>query len=182
MPKEQNLFYSAGFFWKKDHVNWRANKKANLLGHLRNNKKAVVNFREQAGIYVLYSGFTAIYAGQVGYGKQRLFTRLKQHAKGDMAERWDRFSWFGVRDVTKNGEGVLAKLKTQFHPPLKKVLNHLEAVLLYAVEPSQNLQSGRLGKTVKVYAQVRDSKLPPDTNRMLKALCEDSQINLKKIK
>lgn len=178
--KEQNLFYSAGFFWRKDLVNWRASTKDALWGRLASRKTAQrVSFKNQAGVYVLYAGFEPVYAGQVGYGKQMLFARLKQHASGDMRERWDRFSWFGVRDVTDEGEGSLAKLKKQFHPPLPKVLNHLEAVLLYAVEPSLNLQSGRLGKSVKVYDQVPDDRLPLSSEEMLKALYDDRKLSFK---
>jgi hypothetical protein len=147
--KAQNLFYSIGIFWRRDLVKWKASTNAKLLGRLAGKATAPeVNFCDQRGIYVLYSDFTPVYAGQAGK-KGTLFRRLKDHTKDHVAERWDRFSWFGVRDVTKNGRGVLAKLKRQFHPKLEETLDQLEAVLLYTIEFSHNLQRGKLKKALK---------------------------------
>src|ERR1700680_4765828 len=60
-----------------------------------------VEFREQRGIYALYANYDLVYVGQTGAGDDRLFKRLKVHRTDHLAERWDRFSWFGTQWVTK---------------------------------------------------------------------------------
>ena len=89
---ESILISNVGFFWREDHVFWGAGSSAgSLLGVPAKNVTAdVIDFREQSGIYVLYSDYKVLYVGQCGLGKQKLFTRLKQHRVDDLAERWDR--------------------------------------------------------------------------------------------
>ncbi|HKO36051.1 MAG TPA: hypothetical protein VJV21_06200 [Pyrinomonadaceae bacterium] len=149
-----------------------------LLGVPAKNVTAdVIDFREQSGIYVLYSDYKVIYVGQCGLGKQKLFIRLKQHRTDDLAERWDRFSWFGIRRVLGNGR--LSKEKLAVHPSLTNVLNHIEGVLIHAVEPAMNSQKGRFGNRVKRYLQIRDGRLGPTTDKMLQLLCEENEVDLK---
>ena len=179
---ESILISNVGFFWREDHVFWGAGSSAgSLLGVPAKNVTAeVIDFREQSGIYVLYSDYKVLYVGQCGLGKQKLFNRLKQHRVDDLAERWDRFSWFGIRRVLGNGE--LSKEKLAVHPTLANVLNHVEGVLIHAVEPAMNSQKGRFGKRVKRYLQVRDSRLGTTTDEMLELLCEENGIDLKALK
>lgn len=179
---ESILISNVGFFWREDHVFWGAGSSAgSLLGVLAKNVTAeAIDFREQSGIYVLYSDYKVLYVGQCGLGKQKLLNRLKQHRVDDLAERWDRFSWFGIRRVLGNGE--LSKEKLAVHPTLANVLNHVEGVLIHAVEPAMNSQKGRFGKRVTRYLQVRDPRLGPTTDEMLELLCDENQIDLKALK
>ncbi len=138
------------------------------------------NFREQSGIYVLYADYEVVYVGQSGFGNQKLFARLKQHRADDLGERWNRFSWFGIRRVNKSGK--LSAETAAVHPTLKTVLNHVEGVLIHAVEPSMNGQKGRFGRKVVRYLQVRDSRLGPTTEKMVELVCDEIGINLKAYK
>jgi hypothetical protein len=53
--------------------------------------KREVNFRDQAGIYVLYYGIDPIYIGQVGRGEHKgLFDRLKDHTTDRLFCMWCR--------------------------------------------------------------------------------------------
>lgn len=159
MDDKKTLIKTVGFFWRARDVFWgRPRNPGKLLGKPSSNKKSdPIDFREQAGIYVLYSDFRIVYVGQTGKGEQNLFVRLRQHRFDDLAGRWDRFSWFGVRRVLKGGD--LAKKSTGFHPSLTTTLNHVEAVLIHATEPPRNGQQGRFGKNVVRYLQVRDPRL-----------------------
>ncbi|MFX1740043.1 GIY-YIG nuclease family protein [Paraburkholderia kururiensis] len=158
-----------------NHVFWgRGNQAGRLLGVPSNGKKTEpFDFREQIGIYVLYADYKVVYVGQAGVGKQSLFSRLKQHRKDDLAGRWDRFSWFGVLRVVGAGKNrKLASKTTALHPKLADVLNHVEGILIHAVEPGMNGQGGRFGENVTRYHQVRDPRLGLSEEQMLRELCK----------
>lgn len=88
-----------GLFWREEDVFWGAGRtRGQLLGVPARLRTATpTDFRQQVGIYVLYSGHQMIYVGQTGSGKRKLFSRLKAHRRDSLADRWDRFSWFGLR-------------------------------------------------------------------------------------
>ena len=143
-------------------------------GHLRgvntaSKTGAAVDFREQRGIYCLYDeSFRLVYVGQAGGGNdQRLFSRLKQHRDDNVAERWSRFSWFGVSRVLKSG--ILSKEVASAHPEIPDVLNHTEAILIASAEPVHNRQGGRFGSDVEQYLQWRDDhNFGPEVREMIR--------------
>jgi hypothetical protein len=155
------LIQNYGLFWNASNVFWGAGKKAGrLLGVPATNTTATpTDFREQSGVYVLYADYDLVYVGQVGSGKQKLLTRLKQHTRDSLAGRWNKFSWFGVRWVKKNNE--LANEADGKHSTHTEVLNHIEAILIHAAEPKQNRQGGRFGEDVVQFLQMRDERLGP---------------------
>lgn len=177
------LIRSVGLFWKETDVYWGAgNSAGSLLGVPSNGKtSAPIDFRQQIGLYVLYADYKVVYVGQVGSGKMSLFGRLKQHRRDDLAGRWDRFSWFGIRVVHYNAKGVpyLAKSSMTLKPQLTDVLNHIEAILIHSVEPPLNRQGGRFGENVTRYHQVRDPRLGMTEKQMLEALCRQQGISIK---
>lgn len=164
------LVKTVGFFWKADDVYWgKPKNRGSLLGKPSSAKKdEPIDFREQAGIYVLYSDYKIVYVGQTGKGNQSLLVRLRQHRVDDLAGRWNQFSWFGVRRVLKSGG--LSKKNAAFHPTLETMLDHVEAVLIHAAEPPRNGQNGRCGQDVKRYLQVRDPRLGPAQDELLAEL------------
>jgi hypothetical protein len=118
--------------------------------------------------------FRMVYAGQAGANdKQRLFDRLKQHNRDALADRWTKFSWFGIRPVTMTG--VLRAEKTAAHPTLGAVLDHIEAILLAAAEPPHNRQGGRFGEKVQQYLQYDDTKALDDEDILRQILEEVKQ-------
>ena len=169
------MIQNIGLFWRPDQIHWGAGSQpGKLLGVLASAVTSdPVDFREQSGIYVLYSEFHPIYVGQAGSGNQKLFVRLKQHRSDDLSERWDRFSWFGLRRVLNNGN--LAKETQAAHPDLDVVLNHMEAVLIHAMEPAHNRQGGRFGPGVERYLQTRDDRLGPTPEEMIRDLWNSNQ-------
>ncbi|TAJ93635.1 MAG: GIY-YIG nuclease family protein [Gammaproteobacteria bacterium] len=149
----QSLIATAGFFWDAEHVTWGGkNKKGKLEGVPSSAKKACpIDFSDQVGIYVLYAEYKIVYVGQTGKGRQALLKRLRAHRTDDLAGRWDKFSWFGVRRVLKNG--TLSKKNAVFHPSLIDVLDQVEGILIHSAEPPLNRQQGRLKKKVTRYLQ-----------------------------
>jgi hypothetical protein len=170
------MIRNIGLFWSVSDVFWgRGKRPGALLGVPKwSTTVAPTDFRDQVGVYALYAGYELIYIGQTGTGDQRLLARLKQHRKDDLAFRWDRFSWFGVRWVKQNRQ--LAAVAQAAHPELARVLNHMEAILIHTAEPPLNRQSGRWGTLVEWYIQRRDPRLGPRQNEMVADLWKKGQI------
>jgi hypothetical protein len=77
------------------------------------------------GIYVLFQDWSVVYVGKTG--DQPLGRRLKQHRVDDVAGRWDRFSWFGVRNINSDGSLGATPLPSR-QVRAKEVIDTLEAV------------------------------------------------------
>lgn len=152
------MIKSYGLFWKADDVFWgRQNNRGTLLGARSKSSNAVpVDFREQRGIYALYGDYELVYVGQTGAGDDRLFNRLESHLTDHLAERWNRFSWFGTQWVTQQHQ--LSTDTAAIHETMASALNILEAVSIAIAEPRLNLQRGRWGEA-KQYFQIRDPQL-----------------------
>ncbi len=136
------LVQNYGLYWNKDLVFWgKANKQGTLTGVKFENgttkNKAVVDFRDQIGIYVLYDiDKEIVYVGQAGSGNNNsLFDRLKQHQKDHLRNKWQFFSWFGFYKVNQNRS--LKKSETK-QVNVKTALNDFEGILIKTVEPSLN--------------------------------------------
>ena len=168
------MIHTIGHLWSVNDVFWGAGRQAGRLWGVPyyRKKQDPIDFRDQVGIYVLYADFHLVYVGQTGAGGQRLLHRLKQHRDDHLARRWNRFSWFGVRWVKKTGG--LSAVAQAAHPPLAQVLNHLEAIIIDTAEPALNSQGGRFGDEVRWYRQVRDERLGPTADEMIKEIWEKS--------
>ncbi|GAB5415818.1 MAG: hypothetical protein Cons2KO_34210 [Congregibacter sp.] len=169
------IIQSYGLFWTPDDVYWgRGRQAGELLGIPVKAKTAdPINFRDQVGIYVLYSGHEIVYVGQAGAKNAKLFGRLKKHRSDALQNRWDKFSWFGLRRPFKEFELSTASQGTQ--ATLGTALNHIEAVLIASAEPPLNRQGGRFGRGSKRYLQVRDPRLGPTESDMVRELWEARQ-------
>jgi hypothetical protein len=167
------LIQNYGLFWEGTQVLWQGAGPAGAAalwgwGPRRNSNRGIVNFREQTGVYVLYANYVPIYVGQAGSGNADLFDRLRHHWNVDMRGRWDRFSWFGTRWVTNSGR--LSELpKKNFKTDLIEMHDHLEALLLAAMEPPLNRQGGKWGSASR-YSQERDPRLGLTQEAMLRKL------------
>lgn len=164
------LIANYGLFWKREDVFWGSpNNSGSLLGVPAQSRSfGPVDFREQAGIYVLYANFHLVYVGQTGGANQKLLFRLNQHRRDHLAGRWDTFSWFGTRVVL--ADGALKAEKVGANTDHKTVLDHVEAILIHAAEPALNRQGGRWGPNVEQFLQYRDDRLPRPMHEMIKDL------------
>lgn len=164
------MIRTVGLFWREDSVYWgRGRNPGSLLGVPITAVSAnPTDFRYQIGVYALYADYDLVYVGQVGRGNQTLLARLKNHRKNDLAGRWNRFSWFGVRRVLANN--TLSNINEGLHPNLNTVLDHIEAILIHTAEPPMNGQGGRFGSNVTRFKQFRDPRLGPTDHDMLTEL------------
>lgn len=171
---ESKLIENMGLFWKADDVFWgQPKRQGTLLGvQAKNVTGSEINFRDQIGIYVLYSDYKIVYVGQTGKGNQKLLHRLKQHLSDALSGRWDRFSWFGTRRVL--GNNSLQTPKEAAHPSTEQILNYMEGILIHTAEPPLNRQGGRLKDVIR-YLQVRDERLGPTEVEILKKLHQNNK-------
>lgn len=153
-----------GLHWHRTGVFWGRQKvRGTLLGAASRKRNArPVDFRQQRGIYALYSEFELVYVGQTGSGaNDRLFHRLRSHKNDHLSERWDKFSWFGTQWVTQVQNRLSAE-SARLGGEVPHVLNVLEAVCISISEPRLNLSRGRWGD-IKQYYQFPDERI---TNRI----------------
>lgn len=150
-----------GLLWQRKYVQFGGAGTAGSLLGKRSATGTVVNFREQIGIYVLYDKDLApVYVGQAGNGNANLFSRLKCHTKDHLWNRWEFFTWFGLRKVNTSG-------KLSQHDHAEKVfkkeggglLNQVEGILIAAMEPVLNKQGSKFSGTDKFLQQVDDEVL-----------------------
>jgi hypothetical protein len=144
-----------GLFWKERDVFWGSPGPTGG-GELRGKEKEprdrrgaptkqeaskYKDFRNFVGLYCLYGNGELLYVGEAGLDTERtLFARLKEHRKGPMAGRWDRFSWFG-REV------CAADAVTN----LKAAMGQLEAAAIAIINPGFNKQSGTFAGATQVF-------------------------------
>ena len=130
-----------GQFWRADEVDWYPGRGAKgafrLLGRRGKNRPGLrlAEFRHQQGIYILYSNHGPYYTGLTT--KQGLGKRLQDHVGDDHADYWDRFSWFGFRQVLlgKDDENIcnLKELAGVAVGEPSTVIRDVEALLIRAM-------------------------------------------------
>ncbi|NJD06762.1 MAG: hypothetical protein FIA97_09740 [Methylococcaceae bacterium] len=129
----ESIIHSFGMYWQRDLVVWRNDPK--IYGKQQALSKPV-DFGRQKGIYILYDHHTVVYVGRSI--DRPLGKRLFEHTVDRLGSRWNRFSWFGLLDVTQ--EGTLRE--TALSSSLATLVATLEALLIEALEPPQNRKRG----------------------------------------
>jgi len=138
------LIRAYGEFWNPDLVDWK--KSWELLGLYT--KRQIVNVYEQRGIYVLYDDYVPVYVGKAD--RQSIGYRLQLHRESQSrGPRWDRFSWFGLKGINKNGR--LGILTGKVHARTPEIISTLEALLILVVDPRMNARKEKLKNAVKIY-------------------------------
>jgi hypothetical protein len=151
---ETGALRAFGMFWRRDQVVWRG--KPALLG--RQGVGATrVNFGTQIGVYLLHDRDRVIY---VGRAMDTMAARLLAHTIDRLGGRWDRFSWFGLRNVGPTGELIDAALPWN----QTVVVETFEALLIEALEPPLNRRRGDNFSGVE-YLQVADPEIEKSHQR-----------------
>lgn len=128
-----SIIHSFGMYWQRDLVIWRNDAK--MYGKQQALSKPV-DFGKQKGIYILYDHHTVVYVGRCI--DRPLGKRLFEHTGDRLGSRWNRFSWFGLLDVTQ--AGILQEIA--LNTSLASLVATLEALLIEALEPPQNRKRG----------------------------------------
>lgn len=176
------MIQNYGLFWSRDGVHWsfgrggRGAFRGSLKGEFVQNRiPEVVDFREQVGIYCLYdNNFKLLYVGQAGFGNATLFDRLRSHTGNDLAERWTKFSWFGLKPVILEEQKAhrLADIpQNQFD--VRQVLNSLEGILIVGAEPPLNRQGPRFGEAQKFAQHWDDEHVYPPLIQMVQQIYDE---------
>jgi len=143
-----------GFMWERQKVNWGrrgAGGNSALEGVMVGNRKRRVDFSEQIGIYVLYDKFEQ--PVQIGQATT-ILSRLKEHRRDHLRNRWTLFSWFGFFKVGAKNNLIVSDKAKQLRRQitLDESLNELEAILIQVLEPRLN-RRGSNWKDAEEYLQ-----------------------------
>lgn len=149
VESSDSIIHSFGMYWQRDLVVWRSDLK--MYGKQQAQSKPV-DFGKQKGIYILYDHHTVVYVGRSI--DRPLGKRLFEHTVDRLGSRWNRFSWFGLLDVTQEGNLREAVLNAS----LAGLVATLEALLIEALEPPQNRKRGDDFSAVE-YIQAIDPEL-----------------------
>lgn len=148
-----NLAVAAyGLHWEREKVDWSARR---LLGYdIDPNPEQAIDFADQQGVYLLHSWQSVVYVGKTTAKTEGLFNRLRwHHQRQAWSGKWERFSWFGIRRVSENGE-----MDDGPDTASKEVVSALmEAVLIETLRPSFNQQQGSYMGTL--YRQTIDPNI-----------------------
>lgn len=146
---DESVIRCLGMYWQRDLVVWKSDPR--VFGKQQALSKPV-DFSSQRGIYILYDHHTVVYVGRSV--DRPLGRRLYEHTTDRLGSRWNRFSWFGLLNVTDDGKLVEAPLKVT----LPSLIATLEALLIEALEPPQNRKRGD-DFTVMEYIQDIDPEI-----------------------
>lgn len=133
VEQSESIIQSFGMYWQRELVVWRNDPK--MYGKQQAQAKPV-DFGKQKGIYILYDHHTVVYVGRSI--DRPLGKRLYEHTVDRLGSRWNRFSWFGLLDVTEEGN----LRETALNSSLAALVATLEALLIEALEPPQNRKRG----------------------------------------
>jgi hypothetical protein len=160
------LVSSYGLFWKRDEAEWEAadgfHREPRMLGRKgHGSSRHVANFYQLPGIYVLYGNHGAVYVGITG-ATQGLGKRVRAHVTDRLADKWDKFSWFGYGALEMGRHRIEMPSKLPLDPiPHKWAIRDFEASVIRALDvPSNSKNSGfRAGDII--WEQVRRADVEP---------------------
>ncbi|SDE85307.1 HTH domain-containing protein [Limimaricola pyoseonensis] len=150
---------SIGMYWRATEVDWKRAPK--LMGKQQEDSDPI-DFCDQVGIYLLHDRGRVIYVGRSI--DRPLGQRLYEHTRDRLNGRWERFSWFGLKEVDAHGK--LKGSAPSFE--MEKVVAAFEAILIESLEPPQNRKRGDHFKAVE-YIQAPS---PRNNNAMKQELIQ----------
>jgi hypothetical protein len=110
------------------------------LGGRRRGEQPVY-FGDQIGIYTLEKNGEVIYVGKSGTGDNAsINVRLTDHTRNNKKNKWNTFSWFGIRPVRPTG--TLVETPT-IVMDTGELIQDLETILIYLLDARYNLRSGK---------------------------------------
>lgn len=158
-----------GRFWHRELVDWGKpgrGGKGSLRG-IMTPSNVLTDCWDQQGIYVLYNDFDLQY---VGSATMSIGERLRTHRRDHMQERWNRFSWYGIRQI--NQDGKLRKVSSAIPRQDKnEFIILLEAIAIFIADPPLNKISGAIYQPIEC-VQRRDAEPLPSERKLLAEILE----------
>jgi len=134
-PKKNiGIIRAFGMYWKRNFVEWKTNPR--ILGMLAGK---AIDFCNQSGVYFLHDGSQVVYVGRAL--ESPLGTRLLAHTTDRLNGRWDRFSWFGLLNLSEDGK-VTDQGLNAVSANGSDIIVTMEALLIEGLEPKQNRKRG----------------------------------------
>jgi hypothetical protein len=126
-----------GIKWERAQVEWRP--PAGELMLLGSKGDALVNARDQRGIYVLYQGDELLY---LGLARENLGKRLVGHLTQERLREFERFSWFGFCPVTdtvlEDGTRRLRDVSSLNLGDSKTAITDVQSLMIRLMRPPGN--------------------------------------------
>lgn len=131
-----NLSVAAyGLHWERDKVDWANGR---ILGY-DTDPKQPIDFASQQGVYLLHNWQSTVYVGMTTAEENGLSQRLRyHHRRADWSGKWERFSWFGVRQVDEDGNMV----DGPDNATRNTVVALMETLLIEVLGPALNKNQG----------------------------------------
>lgn len=159
-----------GLYWRPELVNWGRQAyggRGELIGvFTKDRRRFRRDFWEEIGVYVLYDNYRIVYIGRTT--KERLGSRLRSHWN-KRGERWDSFSWYGLRAPSLTKDRLLSVGKRKFSGD--DTIRALEAILIEVCDPLLNRRHERIKDAIRA-RQAPPEGLPKDEAEMLREIYE----------
>jgi len=162
LKQSVGIIRAFGMYWQRELVEWQ--NLPQILGKQLEEADSV-NFCNQKGVYLLHDGSDVIYAGRAL--ERPLGRRLFEHTFDRLKGRWNRFSWFGLLQVTPDGKLIEPNFEKVTQ---KDIIITMEALLIEGLEPRQNRKRGDTDFRAIEYVQNAD---PNIKKRKMKELFEE---------
>jgi hypothetical protein len=151
VEEESVQITSFGLFWRASEIDWDPDSQRRLLGW-SGTKRAftVCDFNAQEGVYILYNNHGPYYVGLTE--KLGLGWRLRSHYKRNQrAGKWDRFSWFGFKGVSRRPIRGVCSLQPgddEVTTSKRTTIGDLEALLIFAMGTQSNNRTERFSEAL----------------------------------
>ena len=108
-----------------------------------------VDFSAQIGVYLLFDDQRLVYVGRAGNSEEgTILSRVQNHRETADKGSWDTFSRFGFRPVGIDGTLQSLRENTLWS---EEEIRDMEALLIYVLNPPNNLRSGDYRHIPKYY-------------------------------
>jgi hypothetical protein len=152
--KTPGIIRAFGMYWRRDFVEWKSAPR--ILGRLSDKATEAIDFCNQRGVYFLHDGSEVVYVGRAL--ERPLGTRLFEHTFDRLNGRWDRFSWFGLLNLSADGK-ILGQGLKETSANGSDIIVTMEALLIEGLEPKQNRKRGDTAFKNIEFIQIEDAKI-----------------------
>jgi hypothetical protein len=162
------LIRAYGEYWRTDYVNWEKAKPVINGTRNRSGQGNAIDIYQQRGVYVLYKDYVPVYVGKAD--NEPLGSRLrKQWGSLRRGNRWDTFSWFGIRTIFD--QKVQGEMEGGEPVSSDVLIETLEAILILTINPLLNARRESFKNAERLY-QSQDDRPKSEIEKKLDSIAE----------